>query len=70
MTQFLLMLGKILMILLLLLCTFYNGQTSVDFWLIGVDVNTAERTNSKVHSSIVVAKKSFKLREKWCLMAQ
>ena len=58
------MLGKILMILLLLLlCTFYNGQTSVDFWLIGVDVNTAERTNSKVHSSIV-AKKSFRLRER------
>ena len=59
-----------MILLLLLLCTFYNGQTSVDFWLIGVDVNTAERTNSKVHSSIVVAKNLFKLREKWCLMAQ
>ena len=69
-TIFLLMLVKILMKLLLLLCTCYNGQTSVAFWLIGVDVNTAERTNVKVHWSIVVAKKSFKLREKWCLMAQ
>ena len=33
-TIFLLMLVKILMKLLLLLCTCYNGQTSIAFWLI------------------------------------